>query len=180
METKTLQESLPRIVEWIDSYIKQHKTKMQRVADSGFPRLNKYFTEKTLKSSYVATVDKIVTPPLSKFGLKDFASFESGDYGGITYKNTFFTRSDFKAPESLYFHEMVHVIQWNTLGPNNFLLTYAHGLKRSGYKESPLEKMAYDLQEKFECKKELPDLENYISTQSLKIMQSAQSEQQPD
>lgn len=68
---------------------------------------------------------------------------------GITYKDTFFVRHLHQNTESLHFHELVHVVQWERLGVDNFLLAYAAGLMQFGYHDSPLEKMAYSLQDRF-------------------------------
>jgi hypothetical protein len=72
------------------------------------------------------------------------------DAGGITYLNTCFVRADQSHSESLHFHELVHVIQWRLLGPEKFLALSADGLERFGYRNSPLEVMAYNLQDRFE------------------------------
>jgi hypothetical protein len=68
---------------------------------------------------------------------------------GITYRDTFFiSRSD--ETESLHFHELVHVVQWERLGVDDFLLAYGVGIIQSGYRNSPLEEMAYSLEEDFD------------------------------
>jgi len=46
--------------------------------------------------------------------------------------------------------ELVHVIQWERLGVDDFLLAYGAGLMQFGYRDSPLEKMAYSLQASFD------------------------------
>jgi hypothetical protein len=46
----------------------------------------------------------------------------------------------------MHFHELVH---WRLLGPDRFLLTYANGLECFGYRQSPLEAMAYDAEKAF-------------------------------
>lgn len=51
--------------------------------------------------------------------------------------------------ESLHFHELVHVVQWQVLGPERFLARYADGLERHGYRTSPLEVMAYEQEAQF-------------------------------
>jgi hypothetical protein len=51
--------------------------------------------------------------------------------------------------ESVYFHELVHAVQWHTLGAD-FLLVYGAGLMTYGYANSPLEVMAFDLQCEFD------------------------------
>jgi hypothetical protein len=65
-------------------------------------------------------------------------------------KNTYFVRSAEAASDSLHFHEMVHVVQWAKLGVERFLLAYGIGLAQFGYEQSPLKKMAYDLQLEFD------------------------------
>jgi len=44
---------------------------------------------------------------------------------------------------------MMHVVQWRLLGAEFFVAMYAGGLEKFGYRNSPLEKMAYDAQESF-------------------------------
>ena len=48
--------------------------------------------------------------------------------------------------EATHFHELCHVVQWKALGVRDFLMTYALGLLAHGYRESPLEAIAYRLQ----------------------------------
>ena len=71
---------------------------------------------------------------------------------GITYLDTFFVRANQASDESLHFHELVHVIQWRILGLEGFLTAYANGLERFGYRDSPLEAMAYDFQARFDAR----------------------------
>ena len=88
-------------------------------------------------------------PPLSALGLKQFAAFEQGDYDAITYLDTFFLKMGHVADEGLYFHELIHVVQWRVMGAERFLAAYADGLETFGYRNSPLEAMAYDAQAAF-------------------------------
>lgn len=84
-------------------------------------------------------------------GLPEFGDFEAMEAAGITYLDTFFVRKDAAHEESLHFHELVHVVQWQHLGAERFLLAYALGhLVSGGYRSNPLEVMAYDLQARFE------------------------------
>lgn len=70
---------------------------------------------------------------------------------GITFKDTYFLHPDAAADESVHFHELVHVVQWQSLGPKAFLLSYAAGLLEHGYLDCPLERMAYDHQIRFDA-----------------------------
>ena len=82
-------------------------------------------------------------------GLQRFREFEHGDYDGITYLDTIFVKGSQANDEELYFHELIHVLQWGLLGPERFLALYADGLESFGYRDSPLEKMAYLAEKEF-------------------------------
>lgn len=41
------------------------------------------------------------------------------------------------------------MVQWQVLGPERFLAMYADGLEKQGYRNSPLEVMAYDHEARF-------------------------------
>jgi hypothetical protein len=64
--------------------------------------------------------------------------------------------------EAIYFHELIHVIQWRILGPEQFLRLYADGLERFGYGDSPLEVMAYDAEAAFVAE-EIFDAEQLVA-----------------
>jgi hypothetical protein len=102
-------------------------------------------------------------PPLSALGLSRFTQFERGDFDGITYLDTFFLKRHRVADERLHFHELIHVIQWRLLGPASFLAAYADGLERFGYRESPLEMMAYDAEASFSQSPEIFDAEKLVA-----------------
>jgi hypothetical protein len=114
----------------------------------------------------VVEVPNVPVPPLGDMGLPEFAKFQDGTYDGITYLNTYFVR-DFRADdESLHFHELVHVIQWQHLGPDRFLMAYAAGYLAAGnYRDNPLEAMAYDLQDQFDAGGRIQDVERSIRNQ---------------
>ena len=107
-------------------------------------------------------VDRIPIPPLSLMGLSRFAEFERSEYGGITYLNTYFLKSAEADDESLHFH-VVHVVQWHILGAERFLALYANGFEAAGYRNSPLEKMAYDAQELFDHSAAIFDAERLVA-----------------
>jgi len=143
------------------------------VDSMNFKRLGDYFSKETLAQSRAVFVDKVVLPPLSQMGLSFFASFEQTAYSGITYKNTFFLAPEAHARESVWFHELVHVVQWDELKPELFLITYAIGLVTKGYRDSPLESMAYVLQSLFDENRTIPDLEQTIRNETRIIAESA-------
>lgn len=150
MDIAALLEKLPVIRSWIMQLLSDHAAQAVPIGQLPFKRLQAYYPKSLLDTARVVIVDHISVPPLSKLGLAEFADFEQGDYGGITYLNTCFLRREHAQDEAIYFHELAHVVQWQCLGVDNFLLAYAIGLLEHGYRESPLERMAYSHGERFE------------------------------
>ena len=139
----------PQVSEWIRQTLISHTAKARVVASVGFRRLPLYFSPELLNTTKFVVVDQVPMPPLSAMGLKQFADFERGDWDGVTYLDTFFVRPSRVLDERLYFHELIHVLQWRLLGPERFLAAYADGLETLGYHKSPLEVMAYDAENTF-------------------------------
>jgi hypothetical protein len=84
-------------------------------------------------------------------GLTGFDEFENLDSIGITFLSSFFVRHGYEGDESLHFHELVHVVQWQHLGPERFIMAYALGhILSGGYRTNPLEEQAYRLQARFD------------------------------
>jgi hypothetical protein len=147
---ENLLPKLPLITGWIDATLTAHAGAARPVADFGFKRLPNFYSPELLARTKVVAVARVPVPPLTAIGLPEFAAFEQGDYAGITFKDTYFMQASQVANESIHFHELVHVVQWAHLGVERFLLAYAAGLAANGYRNSPLETMAYDLQDYFD------------------------------
>ncbi len=149
MTPEDFQKFYPLVANWIQNTLAAYAGAAQTVASRGFSRLPRCFTAKTLASAKVVLVDRLPVPPLSAMGLTQFADIERGNFNGITYLNTFFLKHSQSENEAIHFHELIYVIQWRILGPERFLFSYANGLERFGYRESPLEAMAYDAEAAF-------------------------------
>lgn len=88
-----------------------------------------------------------------------------GDDDGITYLDTYFIKRTRPSNEALHFHELVQVVQWRGFGAERFVLTCADGLERFGYRNSPLERMAYDAEHRFSHSPEPFNLEQLVLSQ---------------
>ena len=144
-----LQNAIAPTRAWIETYLRKHSSSSRSVASLGIDTLTRCYPEPLLQCAQVVFVDTLEYPPLARFGLPEFEAQEQREFDGITFDNTYFLRTGLKR-ESVHFHELVHVIQWQHLGLNQFLLAYGIGLAQLGYEDSPLERMAYDLQIEFE------------------------------
>ena len=142
--------ALPVLRNWIEDLLESNKENTTSVINLNFPRINQIFLNDLLERAKVVTVaDKVPFPPLSHIGLHELSGMEQMPIAGITYKDTFFVNQN-NLSESLHFHELIHVVQWERLGVDNFLFAYGVGLMQFGYEKSPLEQMAYTLQRSFE------------------------------
>ncbi len=149
MTAGEFEAAYPLVYAWIEQTLATHAPRAQSVASLEFPRLAQYFPPEVLAGAKVVQVDAVPTPPLAQLGLGRFAGEVSEHAAGITYLDTFFVRNDCRDAEALHFHELVHVVQWQLLGPERFLMAYGDGLARCGYRNSPLEVMAYMLESVF-------------------------------
>lgn len=146
---RRLHAALPRVIAWINGYVATHSDRARTVQSLEHKRLSSCFPPDLLQRARVVTVEHVPFPPVADFGLPEFAPLAEMPFGGITFHDTLFVREDHPS-ESLCFHELVHVVQWATLGPADFLLAYGVGLHMFGYQESPLEQMAYGPQGEFD------------------------------
>ncbi len=148
---------------WITAIESAHAGQAQPVAAQGFPRLPHYFSRELLGSARVVVVERVPMPPLTALGLSQFAEFERADNSGVTYLDTYFVKRDRARDEALHFHELIHVLQWRALGPQGFLAAYAAGLEAFGYRDSPLEVMAYDAEAAFSQAAAIFDAEKLVA-----------------
>jgi len=139
----------PLVIGWIEQTLAAHARKARTLASMGFTRLPHYYSAELLDSAKVVYVDDVPTPPLTRLGLAQFAELEELDTAAMTYLNTVFALKEARDYEPLHFHELIHVVQWKLLGPRKFVAAYAEGLERFGYRNSPLEVMAYDAEVDF-------------------------------
>lgn len=152
---RRFKSSLPMLREWIDLFVQDHSSQARAISSLGFKRLPDFFHQELLEQTKVVTVERLPFPPLSRFGIPEFAELEKAvlaqaRFAGVTFQDTVFIQVSSQTSESLHFHELVHVVQWNRLGADNFLMAYGIGLMQFGYEASPLEQMAYSLQAQFD------------------------------
>ena len=141
--------ALPLVRAWIDRLPARHAANARKFSTLGFNRLASCYPADLLERARVVSVERTPFPPASQFNLPEFAQLQERQFEGITFNDTFFVVKG-RGFESLHFHELVHVVQWSRLGVDNFLLAYGLGLLQFGYEQSPLEQMAYSLQQLFE------------------------------
>jgi hypothetical protein len=155
----------PKMRAWIQKTLEFYEENAKPVASMHFVRLPLYFGHGLLETAKFIAINRLPMPPLSAMGLSRFAVFEQGDFNGITYLDRYFIKQTVVTEEAIHFHELIHVIQWRLLGPEDFLAAYANGLDEFGYENSPLEKMAYDAEAAFKRSSPIFDAEKFVAEQ---------------
>ena len=117
MSPEEFAKAYPPLIAWIRNTLTANAHVAKTVASHGFSRLPLYFTEETLASTKVVIVDPLPVPLLASMGLSRFAGFVRSDPDGITYIDTIFLKPTQSKNENVYFHELIHIIQWRLLGP---------------------------------------------------------------
>lgn len=152
---------LPTIESWIDDILTSYADQVTPLTDLDHDRLKDYYSQDRLQNTLVIGVNQCPMPPLTIMGLPELAGFENMVVDGITYRDRFFVKHG-SMVEKLFFHELVHIIQWDQLSPPSFLLAYGIGLMLYSYAESPLEQIAYQYQARFERGEEIHDVEGKV------------------
>lgn len=142
--------ALPRATKWIRQVLVDHTGDAVPVMRFGHRHLQQYYPERLLDHTRVVVADQLPNPPLNEWGFDGLDLLPSEQTSGITFLDTFFVRRSCVDDEALFFHELVHVVQWKRLGLSRFLLLYGVGLAYHGYLSSPLEAMAYRIGSKFQ------------------------------
>ena len=84
-------------------------------------------------------------------GIKNLPSF--ADTSAVTFIDVVVSHEEFTP--GLLFHELVHAVQYAQLGTKEFSSRYVSGfLKAGSYSENPLEKHAFELEQRFSVNSE--------------------------
>ncbi len=143
-----LLRALPSIRAWMDDLHATHRQASVPASETGCTRLASALPASLLQRARAVTVAVVPFPPVLAYGLPEFDSMARMSIAGVTFDDMYFVHR-VHASEAIHFHELVHVVQWSTLGVDEFLLTYALGIAQHGYVQSPLEAIAVDLQARF-------------------------------
>ncbi len=140
---------LNKIEKWIDETIINFEK--ERISCGGLIKLFEgFYPPEFLSGSYYVVVDSVPKPNFPELHQQGLGGFIEMDVDGITYKNTYFIRRGLEENLALHFHELVHVLQWKYLGAQGLISRYIQEVKTLGYIGSPLELMAYGLQDYYQ------------------------------
>ena len=140
------------------STLAKYEAHMEPVAAAQFERIERYYPQDLLHRVKRVIVDRCPVPPLANTGIAKLAEIENWDIKGIPWDNTIFIRRDLKDWDAVHFHELLHVVQWKQLGIERYLTAWAVGTFTVGYRDNPLEEMAFRHQSRFESEEKSYDV----------------------
>ena len=165
MDEKQFEKMICDVTSWIERTIADVASRRQPVAKAPFPRLRKYYPPDLLQRIQRVVVDRCPVPPLGSTGIPQLAEIELWDLKGAPWGDMIFIKRDFMDSESLHFHELLHVVQWELLGRDRYLTAWAIGTITKGYRANPLEEMAFRLQQRFEAEGESFDVVDEVKAE---------------
>jgi hypothetical protein len=143
--------------EWIRSQRVLHTALSRPLPDTTRQALRGYFDPETLDRARFRRVPSIENPgfyaEFERVGETvplDFSSWAAITFGDVILVNESLVPTP--PPHSVVFHEMVHLVQYDVLGIEEFSQRYVRRLAqtRFQYMNIPLETEAFDLQGRFE------------------------------
>jgi len=152
---------IDKIEQWIDQTLINFSNSI--VSCGGLlPHFDGFYNSEFLSGSYFVVVEEIPKPDFPELRQVQLGDFIDMDFNGITYKNTYFIKKGNENNLILHFHELVHVLQWQYLGTKDFIRRYINEILQYGYKDAPLEKMAYTLDNHFNNKGKAFNISHYV------------------
>lgn len=159
--------ALPKAMRWVRSTVAAHAPDAERLdalpVAGALPQVSASLLARTKR----VVVDDMPQPPLEAWKISGVGDIGWGLASGLALMQMIFIRRGREDDPSLLFHELVHVIQWETLGPRRFLILYGVMLLELGYADHPLEIMAYELQERFDRGQAAFDIEPIVRRRTI-------------
>lgn len=154
-----LRELIPWIIKegvrWVQAQRDVHRPGARALDDREVEALERFFGPTIMNLASIKVVPRIENPPfysaLSGVSVIDFAQG-----GGIAFIDTILITRQKKRrnplPLPLVFHELVHVVQYDHVGVDEFISRYVQGWLTHGqqYASIPIERQAYELQARYE------------------------------
>ncbi|WP_319782412.1 hypothetical protein [Oceanisphaera sp. IT1-181] len=108
-----------------------------------------FFSAELLNSAGFVIVDELPSPPMDVVMQLGLGQLLSPNAVGINLDDTYYLKPKAVGQLRVHFHKLVHVLQWQALGPGPFIKRYISEVIKYGYRQAPLEEQAYGFEERF-------------------------------
>ena len=150
---------------WIKEQRRAYRLQGRKLPDRTIAQFSPFFEESLLQQVRLVRVPALENPKFleayrATFEDKGLPLLDFTSFAGITYIDTILLVDEFPGadPDATLFHELVHAVQYELLGPEKFVKFYLLGWVNQGfnYAAIPLEMDTYELQNRFEADPSLP------------------------
>ena len=146
-------QQIDQLIEWIATYIGDQRADFlksaKRIQPDSVRTVQAFFPEDIIERVRVArgrAPEPSFYSRLKALGIRNAPQFS--DMAGITFQDVVVHVGPLTP--ALLFHELVHTVQYKHLGLDGFAEYYVRGFLSGGsYEEIPLEKHAYELEDRF-------------------------------
>ena len=156
LEESQIKQIAVWVADYIDSQRRAYSPKTSNLDANQRTAMQSFFPASVVDSTKLVVLSgqRVSNPPFYPklkemgFDLADVPDFSQ--MTAITFIDTVVSHEPFS--DGLLFHELVHAVQYEKLGLNDFADKYVRGFLTSGsYMGIPLEKNAYELEGRFEA-----------------------------
>lgn len=163
---------IDELISWIGSTLPEYELKKKSCLNL-YNDLRGLYSKEFLAECFYVTVDDVPKPYHLKGESKVIDNFLKLSSDGITYSNTYFVKRVYENEIELHCHELVHAVQWKHLGMSGFIKRYIDELTlgltkyefEDAYRNAPLEKMAYKIQDSFHDGTQIANIESDVISQ---------------
>ena len=150
---------------WIKEQRRAYRLRGRKLPESTIAQFSPFFEESLLQQVRLVRVPALENPKFleayrATFEDKGLPLLDFTSFAGITYIDTILLVDEFFGADfdATLFHELVHAVQYELLGPEKFVELYLLGWVNQGfnYAAIPLEMDTYELQNRFEAEPSLP------------------------
>jgi hypothetical protein len=150
---------------WIKEQRLVFRPRGRSLTPQAMGQFSPFFEEWLLQKVRLLTVPALENPGFleayrSTFAEKAIPLLDFSAMAGITFDDTILLVDRLPGADSnlVIFHELVHAVQYDLLGPDKFVELYLMGWINQGfnYAAIPLEMDAYELQNRFEAEPQAP------------------------
>ena len=145
---------------WIKEQRHAYRPRARKLPDHTIAQFSPFFETPLLQAVRLVIVPALENPKFleayrTTFDEKAIPLLDFTSFAGITFVDTIVLADRFASgdPDAVIFHELVHAVQYDLLGPEKFVELYLLGWINQGfnYAAIPLEMDAYELQNRYEA-----------------------------
>lgn len=143
------------VLAWIDSTNRIHRPLRCSCLELT-NHLGGFFDSAELGTAGFVVTEYLPQPPREVVQQLGLAELIGPGVLGLTLDDTYYLKPQAAGRLSLHFHELVHVLQWQQLGAAGFVARYLAEIAQHGYRQAPLEQVAYSLEQRYRDEPQRP------------------------